>query len=71
MKAVLPNGVYEISDSYSDSENEIAPDEFVFSKTDRCLKVNFKLDESYKNLGRREFYILGFKVKAEYVRLEP
>jgi hypothetical protein len=71
VKAVLPKGVYEISDSYSDSENKIAPDEFVFSKTDRCLILNFKLDESFKNLRRREFYILRFKVKAEYVRLEP
>lgn len=69
VKVLLPTGVYEMSDNYNNPEKKLNQDQFIFSKSDRCLILKFKFDESFKNL-KKDFYILRFKVKAEYVRLE-
>lgn len=63
----IPKGVYEISDSstgLTDSDNE-----YVHSRSDRCVIIRFFLD-SKTLLKQNTTYIMKFKLKAEYLRLE-
>lgn len=70
VKLVLPKGVFEISENfdYNDNINDLTNKEFIFSKTDRCVILNFKYDlEGNYDMTN---LIMRFKIKAEYFRLE-
>ena len=44
-------------------KDELDDNEYIYSKSDRCIVLKFYYGESNKD-------ILRFKIKAEYVRLE-
>ena len=68
-KVVLPTGSYDIKhDSVNDKNVET--NEFIFSKGDKNIILNFKyeLGDEQKD---QEFGLIKFKINAEYTRLKP
>jgi hypothetical protein len=63
----IPKGVFEISDSSAglkDSDNE-----YVHSRSDRCIVIRFFVDSKLV-LKANNSYSIKFRLKAEYLRLE-
>lgn len=61
-KVTLPSGSYDITES---SDNKETTDEFIFSKGDRMIILNFK----YEGENLQENTVIRFFVNAEYDRL--
>jgi len=63
----IPKGVFELADSSAglkESDNE-----YVHSRSDRCLLIRFFLDKNLI-LKQNTSYIIKIKVIAEYLRLD-
>jgi hypothetical protein len=80
VKVILPVGEYEISGGSESESNE-----YIYSKSDRWIVLNFKWEElsgglentnttainsSIDRTDKIKFIKLRFRIKAEYVRLE-
>jgi hypothetical protein len=68
-KVNLPTGVYELSEIMGNNlDVKSYQKEFIFSKTDRCIILNFRwenISDIFENTKK-----IRFKIKAEYIRLE-
>jgi hypothetical protein len=66
----LPTGIYDISEStISEKDTKMTTNEFIYSKTDRCIVLNFKWKPK-TDILINDYVTLRFNIKAEYFRLE-
>lgn len=83
IKIVVPTGTYEISESlssFSDTkcQEKTDTDPFIYSKSDRCVILNFKWENTEEiqkliensNNENNVSMVIRFKIKADYYRLE-
>ena len=61
----IPKGMFEINDSSGGLKE--TDNEFVYSRSDRCVVLRFSFD-SKAAITPNNFFIMRIKVKAEYLK---